>query len=84
MPGYICAQRFKLPADAESPTGARYLALYELETDDLAKTQAEVYARLGAAAMPMTDAMDRSKGLVACFEPFRPKVMGPHAKASAA
>jgi hypothetical protein len=53
--GIVAAQRFRLPDDgsamvspAGAPAGARYLALYELDTDDVAAVRAAVNAlRLG-------------------------------------
>ena len=59
MPGFVSAQRFKL-ADtqrARPPHPFRYLALYEIETDDLQTTLNELGKRSGTQAMVLTDTM---------------------------
>jgi hypothetical protein len=59
VPGFVRAQRFKL-ADAQmgKSNPYKYLALYEIETDDLAGALAELKARNGTADMIMSDAID--------------------------
>jgi hypothetical protein len=63
IPGIIAAQRFKL-ADFQMGTGApppwKYLAIYEIETDDLKSVFDDMQARAGTDAMVMTDALDTS------------------------
>jgi len=59
VPGFVSAQRFKL-ADtqrARPPHPFRYLALYEIETNDLQKTLDELGKRSGTQAMVLTDTM---------------------------
>jgi hypothetical protein len=59
VPGFVSAQRFKL-ADAQRakpPHPFRYLALYEIETNDLQKTLDELGKRSGTQAMVLTDTM---------------------------
>ena len=59
VPGFVSAQRFKL-ADAQrggSPQPWRYLALYQIDTDDLKKTLAILSERSGTEAMVLSDAM---------------------------
>ena len=75
VPGFVAAQRFKL---ADSETGDkhphRYLALYEIETNDLAATLKELQSRAGTADMVMSDAIDL-KGVGAhMFTPVAEKV----------
>jgi hypothetical protein len=63
VPGIVAAQRFKL-ADFQMGTGApspwKYLAIYEIETDDLKATFDAMQARIGTDQMVMTDALDMS------------------------
>jgi hypothetical protein len=50
-PGWISGQRFKMTVKVTDAAEYRYLAIYELETDDPA-------ARAGTEAMVMSDALD--------------------------
>lgn len=57
IPGFVAAQRFRLALeDAAAP--ARYLAIYELETDDPRKALAELQTCAGTPAMPISPALD--------------------------
>jgi len=75
VPGFVAAQRFRL-ADAQmgDENPHRYLALYEIETADLAGALKELTARVGTADMVMSDAIDL-KGVGAhIFTPVAEKV----------
>ena len=58
VPGFVAAQRFRL-ADEQmfEPGPYRYLALYEIETDDVAATLTAL--RRAAGSMEISAAMDR-------------------------
>lgn len=57
VPGFVSAQRFKLALeDAAAP--AQYLAIYEVETDDPQQALADLSARAGTPAMPISPALD--------------------------
>ena len=59
VPGFISGQRFALrDATGQGKPGWTYLALYELETDDLDGLMEEVRSRLGTDAIPVSDALD--------------------------
>ena len=77
VPGFVAAQRFKL-ADTQFADGKpahRYLALYEIETDDLKGSFNELRNRIGTADMFMSDAIDM-KGLAAStFTPAAKRVL---------
>lgn len=62
VPGVSAAQRFRL---GEGQKGdQRYLAVYELNTNDAAAVTGELAKRAGTDAMPMSDALDtRSLGM---------------------
>ena len=68
VPGFVSAQRFALSdATGQGKPGWTYLALYELETDDLPALMEEVRSRLGTDAIPVSDALDPNTpaGLIA-------------------
>jgi hypothetical protein len=77
VPGFVAAQRFKV-ADTQFADGKpahRYLALYEIETDDLKGSFNELQKRVGTADMFMSDAIDM-KGLSAStFTPVAERVL---------
>ncbi len=56
VPGFVAAQRFKLPEEADKPP--RYVALYEMQTDDPDALTAELGRLAGTPEMVMSDAMD--------------------------
>ncbi len=61
VPGIVAAQRYKL-ADVQAGAGApspwKYLAIYEIETDDLKATFDALQSRVGSDQMVMTDSLD--------------------------
>lgn len=63
IPGYVAATRYRL-ADAQlagaAPPKHRYLAIYEIETDDLDATVKALSERAAAGDMYITDALDRA------------------------
>ena len=75
VPGIIAAQRFKLSdVQRDSPPFPwRYLALYEIETDDLNHTLAALRERAGTSAMVISDAV-ASERAGWFFQPITPKV----------
>ncbi|WP_173933959.1 DUF4286 family protein [Chelativorans sp. Marseille-P2723] len=64
IPGIVSAERFELSASQRSdpPYPFSYLALYWIETDDLARVVGELKNRSGTSLMPLSEAMaaDRS------------------------
>jgi hypothetical protein len=68
--GYVSAQRFKLIPKPGTPCAHRYLALYEVETNDLAKTHAALAAASGTDVMPWDPAFDSSSVIGWYFEPI--------------
>jgi hypothetical protein len=59
IPGIVSAQRFRLSDTQRTrpPYPWKYLALYEIETDDLNKITAALKERAGTPLMPLTDAL---------------------------
>ena len=65
FPGFTGARRFRL---VEGDAQHRYLALYELETDDPQRDLAALTASAGTDRMRMSEALDLSKVSTALFE----------------
>ena len=65
FPGFVGARRFRL---VEGEAKTRYLAIYELETDDPQRDIAALTAAAGTDRMRMSDALDLSKASTALFE----------------
>jgi hypothetical protein len=65
MPGVVAAQRYAL-AGAGDGDRSRYLAVYELETDDLAATLAAI--DVAGQTLTFSDAMDLGVGAVDTYE----------------
>lgn len=59
VPGVVAAQRFRTTPSqrAPEPLPYKYVAIYELETDDVAGIMAEIGRRSGTDAMPMSTAL---------------------------
>ena len=59
IPEIRSAQRFRLSGAQKMPPpfAWRYMALYEIETEDLSKVVLIIKERAGTAAMPLTDAL---------------------------
>jgi hypothetical protein len=59
IPGFVAAQRFRLsPAQKMEAPPWKYLAIYEIETDNLSEVIATLSARSGTVLMPISDAMN--------------------------
>jgi hypothetical protein len=57
VPGVLSGQRFRV--EPNTPGGQpRYVAIYEVETDDTAAFMAAMVARAGTADMPLTDSIN--------------------------
>ena len=78
VPGFVSARRFRLAASQfafnTQPLPYRYLALYELETDDPGASLAEVAARAGGVDMVMIDGIDMSTLLAPVYEEVTPLI----------
>jgi hypothetical protein len=67
LPGAVGGQRFVRAAVARNsvPVPFEYLAIYDIETDDLQAFIENLYATGGTAAMPVIDALDKERFV--CF-----------------
>jgi hypothetical protein len=63
IPGIVKAERFELAEfqRSQSPQPYSYLAIYEIETDDLQRVSEEIGRRAGSSAMVISDAMAQEK-----------------------
>jgi hypothetical protein len=77
VPGFVAAQRFTL-ADAQlgdGPHAHRYLALYEIETDDAKGALKDLQKRVGTADMVMSDGIDMKGVSAGLFKPVAERVL---------
>ena len=74
IPGYRSAERFRLLDPMGFPHAQRYLAIYDIETDDPERATAALLARRGTELMMISDALDQTKTVAGIFEPCSPVV----------
>lgn len=74
VPGFRAAQRYRLQGPAGDDGRTRYLALYEVETNDLAGAMDELTKRAGTPAMPISDALDMSAVEMFVVDPIGERV----------
>ncbi|MEH6792101.1 hypothetical protein [Parasphingorhabdus sp.] len=78
VPGFVSAQRFLLaPGPDETSSALRYLAIYEIETDDIATVLDELGARAGSNAMPLYAGSDAKMVMRLVGEAVTPKILRP-------
>lgn len=65
VPGIVAARRMRATAEGAK---WRYLAMYEIEADDVNAVLAELRSRSGGPQMPMSEALDRENLLAMAFE----------------
>lgn len=74
IPGFISAQRYRVPDEFAEAATWRYLAIYTIETNDIAGTMAELMDRVGTDAMVISPSIDRDNAYSAPFAPWGPLV----------
>jgi hypothetical protein len=73
--GFVAAQRFKLTEmDPGQEFSHRYLALYEVETDDLAKTNQALTEAASDGAMFISPALNMDDAVAKYFTPITERV----------
>lgn len=65
IPGMISAERFTCVGDGPH----RYMAIYEIETDDFEGLLAEFARRPGTELMPISEALDVGSGVIGFWRP---------------
>lgn len=76
IPGFVSGQRY-VSSDAQlrnSQPPRKYLAIYEIVTDDLASVYADVNRRISAGITLMSPAYDRSGSLSYTYKVIRPVI----------
>jgi hypothetical protein len=68
IPGVKSGRRFSPSAASPMPAPANYLAIYEIETDDIGGVMAEMNRRAEAGEMPLSDALDLESAKMWVFE----------------
>jgi hypothetical protein len=76
VPGVESAQRFRLVSEGAGGGGTRrFLTLYEVESDSVARAEADLLER--GRNFHMSDSLDHSTSIVGWFEPLGPVVPAP-------
>jgi hypothetical protein len=70
--GVVSAQRFK--ASELIPTTHGYMAVYSLETDDVARVMGELGAKTGTDAIPMSEAFDQANSKATLYADHGPRL----------
>lgn len=75
--GFVAAQRFRL-SDAQlrpdDPTPYRYLAIYEIETDDVDKPLRALMSAIADSAIPLSETLDVQDLSTCVFTPMTDRV----------
>jgi hypothetical protein len=66
--GFKSAQRFRLSGALGARATWPFLAIYEIETDDLAALVQVIYDRAGGAELLVTEALDSADAYAAIYE----------------
>ena len=72
VPGFVAAQRFEVSGDSDLP--GRYVAIYEMETDDPQATLQDLMSRNGTPDMVMSDAIDLERVSASLITPITDRV----------
>jgi hypothetical protein len=76
IPGFVAAARFHtLTAATPTSTLPPYLAVYDLDTTDLQKTNNEVKRRMTSGMLAKGEAMDYPTIATGIFEPITPRIL---------
>lgn len=76
MPGVVGAQRYKMAAPLQGFDGRDYLAIYDLETDDIGATLGAIGQAAAAGKMTQSDASDNAGAYTVVFSEFGDRVTG--------
>jgi hypothetical protein len=80
MPGFTSARRYKLRDVSLGSVSNKYLAIYNMETDDPDGVVEHMFSLRDTEAMPMTPAFDMDSVNVSVFEVISEEVMAPVGK----
>ena len=76
MPGVKGAQRYKVTAPLQGYDERPYLAVYDIECDDVRQTLGAIGAASAAGKMTPCDAADNASAYTVVFEEFGERVEG--------
>lgn len=76
MPGVTGAQRYKLAAPLQGYDERPYLAIYDIECDDIRATLGAIGAASASGKMTQSDAADSASAYTVVFEEFGERVEG--------
>lgn len=71
VPGFVAASRYRISEAQVTPAGAdahRYLAIYEVESEDLGGATAALMAAAGDGGMEISETLDMGSFSVALYE----------------
>lgn len=71
VPGIKTARRFAASPSSVMPPPSRYLAIYEIEADDIGQVMAELGRRATAGEIRQSDTLDRSSTKLWLWEELR-------------
>ena len=70
VPGFVAAQRFKFGTDTGVPSSLKYLAIYEMETDDIVAATEGLTAARDAGSMYISPAIDLDHVVATVYTPI--------------
>ncbi len=76
MPGVTGAQRYKLAAPLQGYDERPYLAIYDIECEDIRQTLGAIGAASASGKMTPSDAADNASAYTVVFEEFGERVKG--------
>jgi hypothetical protein len=77
VPGFVSAQRFKLKTMVMGEFKNKYMAIYNIESDDPQKVMDAMMARRGTDQMIISEALDTDNCDCALFETISKEVFAP-------
>jgi len=77
VPGFVSAQRFKVKQLVMGEFKNKYMAIYNIESDDPQKVMDAMMARRGTDQMVISEALDVDNCDCALFEVISQEVMAP-------
>lgn len=75
IPGFVGARRFRVESEAANAGGlppTKYLAIYEVESDDIEATLKDLRSRVGTPAMVTSATVDRANTVSWAMAAFGP------------
>lgn len=70
IPGYVSAQRLKMAVNMRGEDAWPYMAIYEIETDDVEAAYKALEAAAGDGSIAVSAAFDYASVYASIYEPF--------------